>query len=264
MQIRAVAFDAYGTAFDADSAVLEASLSVGQRGHAFSNLWRQRQLEFTWPWSLMGKYEDFWSLTRAALDSVLHELGVERDEPKLERLMQAYREPQVFPDVMPASDALPQLPLVILSNGSPEMLQSAVAAFVFMGLLSFERLGRAGGKLSGRPDAARLLKTMVSWLAPCRFQVRRWLLPQAFRGRRESRRSFLDDFQALGEQGRVPAIQVDVIRRCSVCLKAYGLADDKRNSFGFGFAYCLGGRGATLGPVQHLVALCSAQHKATN
>jgi 2-haloacid dehalogenase len=126
MQIRAVAFDAYGTLFDANSSVLEASLSIGLQDQAFSNLWRQRQLEFTWLWSLMGKYEDFWSLTRAALDSVLHELGAERDEPKLERLMQAYWKPQVFPDVMPALDALPRLPLVILSNGSPEMLQSAV------------------------------------------------------------------------------------------------------------------------------------------
>ena len=90
MQIRAVAFDAYGTLFDANSAVLEASLSIGLQGQAFSNLWRQKQLEFTWLWSLMDKYEDFWSLTRAALDSVLQELGVERDEPKLERLMQAH------------------------------------------------------------------------------------------------------------------------------------------------------------------------------
>jgi 2-haloacid dehalogenase len=126
MQIRAVVFDAYGTLFDANSAVVEASLSTGLQGQAFANLWRQRQLEFTWLCSLMGNYEDFWSLTRAALDSVLQELGVERDGPELERLMQAYWEPPVFPDVMPALDALPQLPLVILSNGSPEMLQSAL------------------------------------------------------------------------------------------------------------------------------------------
>jgi 2-haloacid dehalogenase len=126
MQIRAVVFDAYGTLFDTNSAVLEASRSLGLQGQALPNLWRQRQLEFTWLWSLMGKYEEFWSLTRAALDSVLQELGVERDGPKVERLMQAYWAPQVFPDVIPALDALGRLPLVILSNGSPEMLQSAV------------------------------------------------------------------------------------------------------------------------------------------
>ncbi len=126
MQIRAVAFDAYGTLFDIHSSVLEASLSIGLQGQAVSNLWRQRQLEFTWLWSLMCKYEDFWSLTRAALESVLQELDVAIDEPKLQRLMRAYWEPQVFPDVMPALDALPRVPLVILSNGSPEMLQSAV------------------------------------------------------------------------------------------------------------------------------------------
>ena len=126
MPIRAVAFDAYGTLFDAHSAVLEASRSMGLDGQAFSNLWRQRQLEFTWLCSLMGRYEDFRSLTRAALDSVLQEFRIERDQSRLERLMQAYGEPQVFPDVLPALDALSRLPLVILSNGSPEMLQAAV------------------------------------------------------------------------------------------------------------------------------------------
>jgi hypothetical protein len=63
--------------------------------------------------------------------------------------------------------------------------------------------------------------------------------------------SFLDNFQALGEEGRVAGIEVDVIRRSSVCLKTYGLADHERSGFGLGFAYCLGGCFATLGPVQH-------------
>ena len=123
-------FDAYGTLFDPHSAVLEASRSLGLElgldGQALSDLWRQRQLEFTWLGSLMGRYEDLWSLTRAALDSVLQQLRVERDESSLERLMRAYWEPPAFPDVLPALDALSRLPLVILSNGSAEMLHSAV------------------------------------------------------------------------------------------------------------------------------------------
>jgi hypothetical protein len=61
-----------------------------------------------------------------------------------------------------------------------------------------------------------------------------------FEGKEDCGGSFLDDFQALGEQGRVAVLQVDVICRGSVCLKAYGLADHKRNDLGLGFAQSLG------------------------
>ena len=65
--------------------------------------------------------------------------------------------------------------------------------------------------------------------------------------------SLLDDLQALGEQGCVAVVQVDVIRRCPACVEADGLADYKGDCLGFGFAYCLGGCGAPLCLVQHLV-----------
>jgi len=125
VKLKAIVFDAYGTLFDVHAAAFTASTALNVDGQVFSNLLRQRQLELTWLRSLMGKYEDFWCITRAALQSTLQELYIEKQEATLERLMQAWLEPPIFPDVLPALDMLRQIPLVV-SNGSPEMLESAL------------------------------------------------------------------------------------------------------------------------------------------
>src|ERR1700733_8591956 len=64
-------FDAYGTLLDIHSAVSRNSASVGDVAVAFSTLWRQRQLEYTWTRSLMNQYADFWEITREALEYAL-------------------------------------------------------------------------------------------------------------------------------------------------------------------------------------------------
>jgi 2-haloacid dehalogenase len=126
MRPRAIIFDAYGTLFDVHSVVLRACYNVSGDVHALSALWRQRQLEYTWLQSLMERYEDFWSVTRTALHSAARELHIEANEAQLDSLMQGYLSPSAFPDVKPALESLKGLPLAILSNGSPKMLESAV------------------------------------------------------------------------------------------------------------------------------------------
>ena len=66
---RAVLFDAYGTLFDVHSVVLRAGAGIGGNLQALSQLWRQKQLEYTWLRALMRRYEDFWNVTEAALRS---------------------------------------------------------------------------------------------------------------------------------------------------------------------------------------------------
>ena len=61
-------FDAYGTLFDVHSAVSRYSDQVGSDAARLSEIWRNKQLEYTWTRSGMGKYKDFWELTRQALD----------------------------------------------------------------------------------------------------------------------------------------------------------------------------------------------------
>jgi 2-haloacid dehalogenase len=126
MEPRALLFDAYGTLFDVHSVVLREGTSITGDLKALSNLWRQKQLEYTWLRSLMERYEDFWAVTQAALRAAVRQLRIEATNTQLDSLMQAYLRPSAFPDVGPALESLKGAPLAILSNGSPKMLESAV------------------------------------------------------------------------------------------------------------------------------------------
>lgn len=74
--IQAVAFDAYGTVFDVHSVVGALNETFPGRGAEVSNGWRLRQLQYTWLCALMGRYEDFWRVTEAALDATCRSLGL--------------------------------------------------------------------------------------------------------------------------------------------------------------------------------------------
>lgn len=122
---RAFVFDAYGTLFDVHS-VMEAARAVTPDPQALSQLWRQKQLEYTWLRSLMGRYQDFWLVTGQALRFALRRLGITAAESQIEALMSAYLTLSPFPEVPNALRALRGRSLAILSNGSPHMLESAV------------------------------------------------------------------------------------------------------------------------------------------
>ena len=122
---RALVFDAYGTLFDVHS-VMDAARVITPDPQALSLLWRQKQLEYTWLRSLMGRYEDFWVVTGQALRYAIRRLGITATEAQVETLMEAYLTLLPFPEVPGALRALAGTPLAILSNGSPRMLESAV------------------------------------------------------------------------------------------------------------------------------------------
>jgi 2-haloacid dehalogenase len=122
---RAFVFDAYGTLFDVHS-VVEAAREITSDPQTLSNLWRQKQLEYTWLRSLMGRYEDFWAVTGQALRFALRRLGITAAEAQVEALMSAYLTLAPFPEVPATLRALAGTPLAILSNGSPFMLERVV------------------------------------------------------------------------------------------------------------------------------------------
>ena len=126
MKPRAVVFDAYGTLFDVHSVVLLAGENIPGDLQALSKLWRQKQLEYTWLLSLMERYLDFWDVTEAALHSAARQLDIEASAVQLDGIMQAYLFPSAFPDAIVALEAVKGVPLAILSNGSPKMLELAV------------------------------------------------------------------------------------------------------------------------------------------
>jgi 2-haloacid dehalogenase len=127
MAIRGYVFDAYGTLFDVHS-VVEAGRALTPDPLALSVLWRQKQLEYTWLRSLMGRYEDFWMVTEAALRHSVKRLGLAASDADLARLMNAYHTLACFPEVPEALARLTGRPRAILSNGAPRMLAAAVAS----------------------------------------------------------------------------------------------------------------------------------------
>ena len=124
-RIAGYVFDAYGTLFDVHS-VIEAGREITSDPAALSTLWRGKQLEYTWLRSLMGRYEDFWAVTDAALRYAVRRLGLHASEAQLERLMSAYLSLACFPEVPEALRRLTGRPSAILSNGAPAMLAAAV------------------------------------------------------------------------------------------------------------------------------------------
>ena len=125
MTIRGYVFDAYGTLFDVHS-VVEAGRAITADPLALSTLWRQKLLEYTWLRSLMGRYEDFWVVTEAALRYAVGRLALAATEAQLAALMEAYLRLACFADVRAGLTRVGDRPRAILSNGSPKMLQAAV------------------------------------------------------------------------------------------------------------------------------------------
>ena len=127
MPIRAILFDVYGTLLDVHSAIARAGKELGAHAEAVSRLWRQKQLEYTWVWSLRGSYQSFQTLTESALDYALAAHGV-TSNPLKERLLSAYRELDAFPEVAAALADLRQrgLRLAALSNGDPDLLEAGL------------------------------------------------------------------------------------------------------------------------------------------
>jgi len=123
---RAFVFDAYGTLFDVHAAIGRHRSAAGPDADRFSEIWRSKQLEYTWTLTLAGSYLDFWTLTERALDYAFARFP-SVDKALKPRLLDAYLELDAFPD---ARIVLRDLKArgEILSNGSPKMLAAAVQA----------------------------------------------------------------------------------------------------------------------------------------
>jgi 2-haloacid dehalogenase len=154
-----VVFDAYGTVFDVHSAVMRAGQALGPQAQAVSDLWRQKQLEYTWVRTLMGRYESFWALTEESLDYALATLAPAQKDLRA-ALLESYRLLAAYDDVRPVLERLRAkgAKTAILSNGDGTMLEDAVKAAsleaLFDGLISIEEIGL----YKTAPDAYRLVK----------------------------------------------------------------------------------------------------------
>ncbi|UYN93552.1 MAG: haloacid dehalogenase type II [Enhydrobacter sp.] len=127
-------FDAYGTLYDFNSAVARHRAALGPKADALSEMWRTKQISYTWLRNSMGSYAPFWQVTGEALDHCLDAHGL--TDPAIKtKLLGAYLALDPFPEVPAMIDRLKSagVRLAILSNGNPEMLEPMVAASTLAG-----------------------------------------------------------------------------------------------------------------------------------
>src|ERR1700712_5027914 len=119
-------FDAYGTLLDVHAAIGRYRSEAGPEADRLSEIWRTKQLEYSWTLTLAGRYQDFWTLTQRALDYALARVP-SVDKALRSKLLDAYFTLDAFPDARSTLRALKSIghQTAILSNGSAGMLNGA-------------------------------------------------------------------------------------------------------------------------------------------
>jgi 2-haloacid dehalogenase len=126
MTIKAIVFDAYGTLYDVQSVAEITEAAFPGRGNYITQVWRLKQLEYTWLRALMGRYEDFQTVTENSLSYTLGTLGLQAEPALFEKIVDAYNTLSPYPEAVQALGQLTKYRLAILSNGSPAMLEALV------------------------------------------------------------------------------------------------------------------------------------------
>jgi 2-haloacid dehalogenase len=124
--IKSIVFDAYGTLFDVNAVSIVSEQRFPGNGNIISRVWRQKQLEYTWLLSLMGRYEDFEKVNQDALRFTLNKLGKSVIKTDLDALLSSYLSLPPHSEIKDALRALGSLPKMILSDGTESMLRQIV------------------------------------------------------------------------------------------------------------------------------------------
>jgi 2-haloacid dehalogenase len=125
MAYKAAVFDAYGTLYDTQSVAAITEEIYPGHGDIITQIWRLKQLEYSWLRTLMDRYEDFSVITRDSLIYTLNLLGLKHDDA-FARIMDKYVHLDLYPDAKDALGKMKGIKLAILSNGSSDMLNALV------------------------------------------------------------------------------------------------------------------------------------------
>ena len=130
-------FDAYGTLFDVDHACKEMAIQLGDNWDKLSSIWRQKQLEYSWLYNSMNEYDSFWKITKDSLEYAMNSLSINSVKIKNE-LLDLYFKIGAFEEVEEVLKKIKKnkIKTAILSNGSYDMLNSAVKNSKFDELIS--------------------------------------------------------------------------------------------------------------------------------
>lgn len=126
MDIEAFVFDAYGTLYDVQSVSQITETEYPEHGDLITQVWRLKQLEYTWLRSQMEAYRSFWEVSEESLEYTLNAIGVSHDKATRDRILEKYLHLDPYPDALDALEALKGVPTAILSNGNQEILDTLV------------------------------------------------------------------------------------------------------------------------------------------
>ena len=164
MPLKAIAFDAYGTLFDVYSVGALAEQQFPGKGAQLATIWRDKQIEYTRLRTLCNKYADFWQVTGDALLYACEALGLPLADTHRSRLMGAYAELSAFPENAGQLTRLKDagIPLSILSNGTPWMLDKAIKASGLAGFFDHVLSVDSVRKFKTAPEAYQLVPDAVN------------------------------------------------------------------------------------------------------
>ena len=129
MTIKAFVFDAYGTLYDVHSVYAKTEELCPGKGDLITQIWRLKQLEYTWLQTSLQEYRDFTFLTQASLEFALRVVGIEPSGNITKPLFDKYLDLDPYPEAKDSLSKLKDLSrhkLAILSNGSTAMLSALV------------------------------------------------------------------------------------------------------------------------------------------
>ena len=117
---RVLAFDVYGTLIDPFHMEEHLRSVFGDKAKEATDLWRSKQLEYSFRRALMKKYQNFDTCTAQALRYVYGQFGIPVEEETLRSSLEKYLQLPVYPDVPAALAELEAggFHLVACSNGT--------------------------------------------------------------------------------------------------------------------------------------------------
>jgi len=144
--MKTLAFDVYGTLIDTSGVFTRLQQLIGEKAESFTDLWRSKQLEYSFRRGLMQNYADFSVCTRQALAFCCRALQVEMTEADQEELLKSYRSLPAFADAKAGLANLQgtKFRLFAFSNGRADdvgsLLRHAEIEQFFAGVVSCDEI----------------------------------------------------------------------------------------------------------------------------
>jgi 2-haloacid dehalogenase len=125
---KVLAFDVYGTLIDTHGVIVKLKELIGEQATVFSEVWRQKQLEYSFRRGLMKRYEDFSVCTRQSLDYSCDVMSVQLSSSEKKELLNLYQYLPAFVDVEQGLKLLSEnYQLVAFSNGAANTVDNLLS-----------------------------------------------------------------------------------------------------------------------------------------